>query len=326
MEYAGNSGATTSGKAGLMGGYRARGALATLALASVVLVAVVLAGTVSMAPIVQPGAPIAGGRRNNSFGVVVPGNVVASPEATPPDAGNESEPPVVVLNDADEPAGEDDPGSGLPPVFPPDPGTPPGQGPGGGPVNEPGPQPTEGGAPSPGPTASPAPFMPEPSEPPLPTEPPVIPKPRGSANRPPKAPKPPHAGPQGPKAKPPVIVVGRPDAKPPKAAKGPRWRPPEPARQSHPKQSDKWSRVGTRAKPSGQAHSRGGEPRASGRDKHRSSHRARASRPHGVMPQRSSVRQADRGHDRSQRAGHGGRRRGKDHGHRSNRGKRGRRR
>ena len=39
------------GKAGVMGGYRARGALATLALSSVVLVAVIAAGTITMAPL-----------------------------------------------------------------------------------------------------------------------------------------------------------------------------------------------------------------------------------------------------------------------------------
>ena len=308
-----------------MGGYRARGALATLALASVVLVAVVLAGTVSM-PIVQPGSPIAGGRRNNSFGVVVPGDVVASPEATPPGEVDESEGPVVVLKDPDEPADPNDGPAGFPTVFPSEPPAPrtPDPGPGPGPGPGPNPPPSEGPRPTPSPSASPAPYVPEPPEPPLPTEPPVTGKPpRGHTDHPAKDPK---TGPRGRVGKPPVVIVTNPDAKrrDPKPGKGPRWRPKDPARQAHPKQPDKWSRVGTRTEPRPNAHADGRNHRASDKRNDAPGRQVRARR-HGVMPQGASVRPADRGHKKSHDAQHGKQRRGKDRGHGHGRGKPGRR-
>jgi hypothetical protein len=289
-----------------MGGNRARGALATLALASVVLVAVILAGTISMPPVDPQGvAGVSTERRDNSFGIVVPGEVSSpAPDDSQDPGGDPFERPesVVVLQD-DPPADAGDP-SGEPPGLPPspvppvitpdprDPGTP------DLPIDPPDPvDPVE-------PTDPPWPYEPQPSEGPSPD--PTLGGP-GKSGKPGK----PNVKPRHPAGQPPVIIIG----------KGPRWRPPAPARQTHPIQPGKWTRAVPRSRPGGAVV------------------KAKPPRPRAVIPPRPSVRndsprrpsndhrgngpkvrKAGKGHGRGH--GHGGHGSSKGRGKRSGRGRR----
>lgn len=246
-----------------MGGYRARGALATLALSTVVLVAVVLAGTYSMSPIGETGPLTDGGpRRNPSFDVVVPGDVVAPTENEPGgsdgatdgetdgeiDGDGKSESVVVIRQDAPDAADAAD----QPRVFPTDPLAPlvP---------TEPPPAVDPPVDPVVDPVDPPVVAPPPPGGYPVPTQPRVPGKNRADKYKPGKSNPREVAGPDrgaaggeattggrraaGAKAtksgrgrgKSPVVVI-----------RGPRWRPAPPARQTHPTKPGKWAADGSR--------------------------------------------------------------------------------
>lgn len=305
-----------------MAGYRARGALATLALSSVVLVAVVLAGMLSMAPIGDTGSWSGVGderRRGDSYEVV--GGVVIPPseasESADPFVDPADRDDIIVVGDPTNPLDRIDGGLigiGVPRAEGP-PGPADGPGAGGPIVGGPGPGPGPAGpvdGPD-GPEGPPNPVVdPKPSEPPVDPDPSPDPDPNPS-EAPSVSPEPPpdrvaggdrppvvyhgqgspwpakftgakHAkhgravgkearasakkarkgGTKGnkgnPKAEgrngqhkaPRVIIVGRgkPDGKA-KKGNGPRWRPKSPARQTHPRDSSKWSRVAPRSKQPG---------------------------------------------------------------------------
>lgn len=221
-----------------MGGYRARGALATLALATVVLVAVVAAGTFSMAPLSDDWTgQIPQPEDRNSFevvgGVIVPGDPSepSTPPGQPPGSGpsgNEEGEGDVIVVVGPEPAPDD--GSGepfLPPVGPIPPG----------PIDPPKPtdppEPTDPTDPvdPPDPTDPPDPVdEPDPVDP---TDPPIPPDRVGSGGPPRPRPGPvlrPDNGGKGGNGEPPVVIVRR----------GPKWRPAQPARQHHPQDESKW--------------------------------------------------------------------------------------